>query len=105
MKKMILMLVVFVVFSLISGCMIVQSPVAGMIYTDVKAPLATGPHSSGTKVGKAVAHSYVGVIGVGDASIQTAATNGGITRIHHVDYEAKNILGVVGTFTTVVYGE
>jgi hypothetical protein len=31
--------------------------------------------------------------------------NGGITRIHHVDHETSNILGVYAKYTTIVYGE
>jgi len=41
----------------------------------------------------------------GDASIKAAMENGGITKIHHVDYKVKNILGLVGSTTTIVYGE
>jgi len=31
--------------------------------------------------------------------------NGGITRIHHIDYETLGILGVYAKYTTIVYGE
>ncbi|MGN0855277.1 MAG: TRL domain-containing protein [Kiritimatiellia bacterium] len=41
----------------------------------------------------------------GDCSIAAAMKNGGITKIHHVDYKVKNILGIVGETTTLVYGE
>ena len=39
------------------------------------------------------------------ASIQAAMKNGGIKKIHHVDYEVKHFLGIYAEFTTVVYGE
>ncbi|MFP5382796.1 MAG: TRL domain-containing protein [Gammaproteobacteria bacterium] len=55
-------------------------------------------------MGRATVRSFFGAIATGDASIQTAAQNGGITEIHHVDYEAQNIFGVVADFTVVVYG-
>jgi hypothetical protein len=42
---------------------------------------------------------------MGDASISAAAQNGGITRIHHVDHETMNILGIYAKYTTIVYGE
>jgi len=42
---------------------------------------------------------------MGDASIQAAMQNGGITKIHHVDYKVTSVLGVYATYTTVVYGE
>ena len=41
----------------------------------------------------------------GDASLKAAMENGGITRVHHVDYTVRNILGIVGSSTTVVWGE
>jgi hypothetical protein len=34
-----------------------------------------------------------------------AAKNGGITKIQFVDWEADNILGLIGTYTCTVYGE
>ncbi len=41
----------------------------------------------------------------GDASLKAAMENGGITKVHHVDYKVKNIFGIVGSTTTIVYGE
>lgn len=41
----------------------------------------------------------------GDASIKAAMDNGGIKKIHHVDYKVKNILGIIADYTTIVYGE
>ena len=41
----------------------------------------------------------------GDASIKAAMAQGGITKIHHVDYRVKNILGLFGSTETLVYGE
>jgi hypothetical protein len=31
--------------------------------------------------------------------------NGGTTKVHHVDSQVKNILGVYAEYTMVVYGE
>lgn len=41
----------------------------------------------------------------GDASIGTAMRNGGITKVHHVDYSVKNILFLYNETITIVYGE
>lgn len=41
----------------------------------------------------------------GDCSIAAAMKNGGITKVHHIDYKVKNILGIIGETTTLVYGE
>ena len=88
-----------------SGCAFVASPVTGFLYTDVKAPLAVTSNSGSTKVGTAKMQSILGWVATGDASIEAAAKSAGITKIHHVDYEANSILGIVASFTVVVYGE
>lgn len=41
----------------------------------------------------------------GDASIAQAMKNGGISKIHHVDYKVKNIFYVYAEQTVVVWGE
>lgn len=41
----------------------------------------------------------------GDASIGAAMRDGGITKVHHVDYDVKNILFLYNETTTIVYGE
>jgi hypothetical protein len=76
----------------------------GSIYTDLKGPVAMGTATGSSKVGEAKATSIVGVA-LGDASIETAMKNGGITKVHHVDTKVKNILGVYAEYTTVVFGE
>ena len=66
---------------MLAGC--VKSPLVGGIYTDVKDGLAV----------------------TGNASIQAAAREAGITRIHHVDYQAKSYVGVYTIYTIIVYGD
>jgi hypothetical protein len=41
----------------------------------------------------------------GDASIGAAMRNGGINKVHHVDYNVKNILFIYNETITTVYGE
>ncbi|KZY36181.1 hypothetical protein A3754_06900 [Alcanivorax sp. HI0083] len=102
MKKTLLLLVSAVV---LSGCASATMPVTGFLYGNVKAPMAaTASSEKPTRVGRASARSILGVVASGDASIQTAARNGGITEIHHVDYESQNFFGVLAEFTVVVYG-
>jgi hypothetical protein len=88
-----------------SSCAFTAAPVTGFIYTDVKAPLAVTSNEGSTKVGTAKMQSILGIVATGDASIEAAAKSAGITKIHHVDYEATSVIGVVATFTVVVYGE
>ena len=78
MKKTLLLLVSAVV---LSGCASATMPVTGFLYGNVKAPMAaTASSEKPTRVGRASARSILGVIASGDASIQTAARNGGITE-------------------------
>ena len=58
-----------------------------------------------SKVGTAKATSILGMVATGDCNIKTAAANGGIKTIKYVDYDAKNILGIYGKYTTTVYGD
>ena len=80
----------------------------GLLYTDLRMPLATGNGAEATaapKVGVAVSKSILGLVATGDSSITAACANGGIRKIHHVDWEANSILGVVSTYRCVVWGE
>ena len=89
---------------LLSGCASVLP--TGMIYTEVKLPSAVGNEGfTYSKVGVAKATSVLGLVATGDASIKAAMENGKITRIKYVDYDAKNILGIYGEYTTTVYGD
>ena len=88
---------------LFGGCAGV-TPMNGSLYTDLKGPVAVGDASGSSKTGTAKATAIIG-IATGDASIEAAMANGGITKIHHVDSKVKNILGIYAEYTTVVYGE
>lgn len=66
---------------------------------------ATG-YAVGSKVGTATATGYLGVLFFNaDASIRTAAKNGGITRISSVDIKQTSLLGIIVTYETIVSGE
>jgi hypothetical protein len=90
--------------ALLSGCAAVRTPVSGCLYLDVKDGSAVSS-ASPSKMGSAQATTILGWVGTGDASISAAAKAGGISKIAYVDYKSTNILGIFGTYTTVVYGE
>lgn len=56
------------------------------------------------KVGEATATGII-CFTTGNCSIKEAMEKGGISKIHHVDYKTKSILGIVASQTTIVYGE
>ena len=102
-KKVVLSILALVLFAPMMGCAQAYSPVSGWAWADVHGPLdAEG--AIGGKKGEACATSYVGVVAVGDASIATAAANGGIKNVTGVDHHSTNMLGIIAKFCTIVYG-
>jgi TRL-like protein family len=90
--------------ALIAGCALGHGPVLAPVTFSMKGPVAAGPATTSPKMGRAEAWGIV-LFATGDASISAAASNGGITKIHHVDHETMNILGIYAKYTTIVYGE
>ncbi|MFR9651801.1 MAG: TRL-like family protein [Rikenellaceae bacterium] len=93
------------VAAVVTSCASVKTPLGGAFYMNVKDGLAVTSNTGSSKVGTATAKGYVGLYAAGDASIEAAAKNGGITTIHHVDYHSTSLLGIINTYTTVVYGK
>jgi hypothetical protein len=91
--------------ALLGGCAYAAQPVTGYIYSEVKGPLQATHGAKPLKEGRATCSSILGWFGSGDASIEAAMRNGGITRLHHVDTQTYSILGCYATFTTVVWGD
>ena len=93
--------------ALASGCVMVgPSNAVSALTLNVKSPDTRFIDNSvkPAKVGKSTASGII-CFTEGDASLKAAMENGGITKVHHVDYEVRNILGIVGSTTTIVYGE
>jgi hypothetical protein len=88
----------------LTGCAVSHGPVTAALVFDMRGPVSAGPATGSAKTGRAEAWGFL-VYGAGDASIAAAMKNGGITRIHHVDNETTNILGVYAKYVTIVYGE
>ena len=69
-------------------------------------PVAVSSNPIGAKTGSAKADVFLRVLCFGgDASIQSAAKNGGITRVATVDMKMTDILGLLQSYTTIVTGE
>jgi hypothetical protein len=78
--------------------------VGGTIYTDVSGPVGATSNTAGSKMGQAVSTGILG-FATGDSSIKTAAANGGVTKISHVDYHVTSVLGVYAKTVVTVYGD
>lgn len=104
MKRISLVVMVLFVTVLLAGC---ATPFPlGSLYTEIKSPVGAGDGSiSYNKVGTAKSTCVLSLVAWGDASIKAAAANAGIRNIKFVDYDAKNILGIYGEYTTTVYGD
>jgi len=69
-------------------------------------PVAATSNPVGNKVGMAKATGFLGMFFFdADASIKTAAKNGGITKISTVDIKSSSLLGIIVSFETIVTGE
>ncbi len=73
-------------------------------------PITATSNAVGSKVGKSSGSCYLGAWPFGlcfgvDASIQSAAKNGGITEISTVDMQMKNVLNLIVTYETIVTGK
>lgn len=79
------------------------APRFGAAYTDVSAPVMATT-ATGSKVGTATSTTYLALYATGDASIEAAKRNGGITTVSSVDEKVHSILGLITTYTTTVRG-
>jgi len=102
---------VLAVACLMSGCAAYRAPVmppSAFVFSDIKAPLSTELNEStavGTSQGAASASSVLGMFAWGDASVNTAAKQGGLSTVNYADYEYLSVLfGVYTRFTTVAHG-
>ena len=104
MKK---LLIVAALAAVGSGCVMVgPSNAKSALTLDVQSPDMSFVDNSVQPLKKGTATSQGIICFVdGDASLKAAMENGGITKVHHVDYEVRNILGIVGSSTTIVWGE
>ena len=108
-----LCVVILVLFS--SGCATNVYPggptVAGVVYTEVTSPaqylaVATDKDAECRRRGEASNMAFLGLFAFGDAGIDAAMRNGGITKVHHVDHVMQHFLYTIyARDKTVVYGE
>ncbi|MCB0405543.1 MAG: TRL-like family protein [Bdellovibrionales bacterium] len=92
----------FIVLAMLSGC---AHPL-GALFTGVQYPINATAQPRGDKMGEACSISILGLIAVGDASIDTARRNGRISKITSVDGTNLTLLGFLfAQQCTVVRGK
>ena len=91
----------------------------GLLYTHARAPVTMQyPSTFGSRKGTATVQSIglpplplpglgagLTLFSWGDASLETAARNGGVQKVEHVDYELEVFLFVYRRTTAEVYGD
>lgn len=78
----------------------------GLLFTDVKEPVTASSLSTYSKTATGTNMSILGLIGIGDSSIEKIAKAQGINKIQHVDKHVFSIplfLYISETFT--IYGD
>ena len=86
------------------GCAIAAPGyVTGGIYSGYTLGAGVGPRT-GTKTGEACVISVLGIVAVGDGSIDAAKQAGGVTQVESVDHKSFSILGIYGNVCTEVHG-
>lgn len=103
-KKITVFMAGILAMTVISAC--ATSLPQGVLYTGVSMPAALGNGELAySKSASAEATSILGLIAVGNASLNAAASEGAITKISWATYKAVNILCLYGKYTVTVYGE
>ena len=90
-----------------TGCMIVDSPVKGLLGSRVRwGDQANGDDSRpDTKEGRACMDTILGLFARGDASVRAAKADGKITEVSVIDHSSKNFLNITGEYCTIVRGK
>jgi hypothetical protein len=87
------------------GCAMAQSPVNGTLWSDVKSDGFATDAYGGTAKGEACASSILGLVAMGDSSIETAKRQGGVMQVTAVDHTVNNYVGFYAKYCTIVYGK
>lgn len=109
MKKSILLVAVLAAASMMSGCAAFafsgRGVPMGALYAEAMANEQVTQNPIASKRGEACASSILGLVTTGDASVATAAKNGGINKVGVVDQQYTSILGLYAKYCVVVTGD
>ena len=88
----------------LSGCAAVPSHL-GMALVQIDKEGVTVADASARKMGRACGSNILGVVALGDLSIEKAKRSAGIQKVATVDKEVKSFFGVYSHVCTIVTGE
>lgn len=95
-------------FLLVTMLILAIFTATGCIYAHVTTPLSTELNKTelGHKQGESSMYSVLWLFAWGDAGAATAAKQGGVTVLNHMDREMQMVLfGLYSRVTTIVYGD
>jgi hypothetical protein len=109
MKKSMALVVVLAAASMMTGCagfaFSGRGVPMGTLYAETSANEQVTENGLASKRGEACATSILGLVTTGDASVATAAKNGGISKVASVDHQFQNMLGFYSKYCVVVSGQ
>lgn len=79
-------------------------PTGGLLYHDIKYGLHANPNELVTKKGEACQTSALGLVASGDASIEAAKKEGGISKVAVIDASSFSLLWFYNRYCTIVQG-
>ncbi len=91
--------------ALLGACAYTSQP-AGMggLVTQTKAPVMATSNSGASKTGTACAENFLGLVVMGDASVEAAKKDAKITNVSSVSLDNFGVLGLYAKSCTVVTG-
>ena len=89
MKRGFRFIIMLSVLLFLSSCGFVADGPFGYFYTESTTSVGIGPLTSGSKKGKACVKSFFGMVSIGNAGIETAMAEGGISEIFTVNKEKR----------------
>ena len=78
---------------------------AGIFYTDTSDSVTATDLAQASKEGQACAMNYLGLVSIGNMTVDAAKKAGGIKKVASVDFTQNSILGVYAKSCTIVRGE
>ncbi|MCT8334212.1 TRL-like family protein [Leptospira sp. 85282-16] len=93
----------FLIFIFFHSCASSGFGTQGLLYENQRiSTMETG--NPATKEGIACAKSYLGLLALGDASVEVSQKNGNIREITSIDLETYNFLGIYAKLCTITKG-
>ena len=92
-------------FACLTGCASAGGGRLGfaLIGSNIEGQMAT-TETNASKTGEACASNILGIVASGDASIDAAKKNGGITKVSSVDFKNTNTFLIYAQTCTIVKG-